>query len=50
MPQSKKQRAVKEKNFKGRIAEIEQELKLPIIDKTKKANLEYELSRLKKRL
>ncbi|MCD6414497.1 MAG: hypothetical protein J7L23_02600 [Candidatus Diapherotrites archaeon] len=50
MPVSKKQSAVRARVLKERITEIEKELSLPIIDKTKKANLEYELARLKKKL
>jgi len=50
MPISKKQKSVRARGLKERIAEIEQELRLPIIDKVKKANLEYELARLKKKV
>ena len=49
MPVSKKQNAARAKGMKDRIMAIEQELKLPIIDKTKRADLEYELARLKKK-
>ncbi len=49
MPISKKQAHARAKGIKDRIAEIENELKLPIMDKVKRSNLEYELARLKKR-
>lgn len=49
MPVSKKQNAARAKGLKDKIAAIEQELRMPIMDKTKKSNLEYELARLKKK-
>jgi len=50
MPISKKQAHARAKGIKDRITEIEKELRLPIIDKVKKSNLQYELERLKKRV
>jgi len=50
MPISKKQAHARAKGTKDRIAAIEKELKMPIIDRVKKSNLEYELARLKKKL
>ena len=49
MPQSKKQMARNAKSNKERIAEIERELRLPILDAVKKADLQYELERLKRK-
>lgn len=49
MGQSKKQMHAKEKGLHERIAEIERELRMPVIDKVKRADLEYELERLKRR-
>ena len=49
MPVSKKQNAARAKGMKDKIIAIENELKLPIMDKVKKSNLEYELARLKKK-
>ena len=50
MGQSKKQIGIKDKTLKEGIVRIEAELRLPIHDPAKKADLEYELARLKKRL
>jgi len=50
MGQSKKQIGIKGKTLKSDIDRIEAELRMPIHDPVKKADLEYELARLKKRL
>jgi hypothetical protein len=50
MPVSKKQAAHRAKGLKDKIAELERELKMPVMDKVKRSNLEYELARLKKKL
>ena len=50
MPQSKKQAAVQKASLKKRIEELETELRFPVINSVKKANLQYELDRLKKNL
>ena len=50
MPISKKQAAHRAKGLKERVAELERELKMPVMDKVKRANLEYELDRLKKKM
>lgn len=50
MPVSKKQGAHRAKGLKDKVAALENELKMPIIDKVKRSNLEYELARLKKKL
>ena len=49
MPISKKQRAARSKGVKEKIAAIEKELQMPVMDKAKKSNLEYELARLRKK-
>ena len=47
---SKKQTHARAKKLKEKISKIEQELRMPVMDKTKRINLEYDLARLKKQL
>ncbi|MCK4326914.1 MAG: hypothetical protein KAW41_00375 [Candidatus Diapherotrites archaeon] len=47
---SKKQAHARAKGLKEKIARIEQDLRMPIMDKKKRGDLEYDLARLKKQL